>query len=1352
MSARPWPGLSVSGIAANQHGARTPPTVSSASAQATTTTTRRTTPRDNAEARQGAQGPMASRRRPGYVRATAATGTASPTPRNTPSSSSSVSSSGRRQRPVAGSLFTAPPAPASSAQGQGRQRSPSRPMSDSPSRSTSSATGPLSPASSGLLSAGRRMRAPHSRYAIWDSSGGGSPGRSGSRPDFDPLSYSSSRPLSSRQTQLARRSLDHWKDMVGESRNLRIADAHRRRYLLKACFAAWQGLARREFVLQVRADWHQRRWVLQQSMQRWRAGVAERQRQARLLAQADQHATQALLRKVLRAFDRHCVHRQNKRVLSAYAQAAHRRHVLARCWQHWTRALRLKHRLNRLNTRADRFIQHRLAVKYLLLWRERFHAQQHEQRMLMRADDARAKLLVWRAWQGWRWYVGQRRRKRLADEAAAQHSCRRLARKHWRRWRAAMLQRQTLRRLVPLADERGRRVILRVCLAAWRRYAIGCRERRKATAKARQHYTQALARRVFRGLAIMAAQARQREAALAEVLRVRHRALIARGWAAWRTRWEATEEMRLFPAMQQAARHNHSTLLARCLSGWRSWAKASSETKRVYEWVGAMADRRLLAKYFSLLCRGVVVSAMEHRLEVQADGFRRDVLLGRTFGTWRLLAELSARSRDDTAAAVAYRRRHLASLFFRLWRAHLSVSRRQRLLEHEMTQQFNFGLVAKCFGAWRHFVVLQQIEQHRQAIADQLVRQRRLRLAWVAWRDAYRDSMLSRFSAAKAVLHANTQRTRQTFARWRQFVAQCRRQRRQQQQAIEVYKVALRTKALSTWRYQLVCRQRDKQFQRRATGHRTDHVARRILKAWRAEVVRKREKAAATATQVRWAQNQLALNKARRVLVLWRQRARETKAMADKDKLASAHQRRRLLLHCLTAWDKATILARHHAAMEQRAKSVHQVKVARRAFGCWRVAFLEARASHMQRRLALWYWSQKLKRKVFDALLAHVADRRRLARRTAATLAYRRTRLLRQGLRHWVQVADANRLARVEALNRSSAASAVGVNACVVRCARRWLRATFHRTPRVPPVATTGRGPSGARAAVKMPGVTQGWTITSSSSSSAGGAPRPQPSGGWSDDDGLVSLPRATPRIPAFLHLYGPPPPTSLSSSTGRRGRPAGPFLREPPRRLLQVEQQGQQGQQGQHTLVAPGAKHQQLNQHPHSATAVAFEGVAVSDVGHSDSGSANTTTADQHTTPEGATDHHGTPAEAQSEQRQEHGQQAIPPACLSSPKPSVNQPKLSAATLAAHLTSVCAGLQAFQGLCARRDDSRLQCARIRLELDASSDPEVRARVAQQLEAATGELARLDEQVRQRKPQVKLAADTAAQLVHLCGH
>jgi hypothetical protein len=162
---------------------------------------------------------------------------------------------------------------------------------------------------------------------------------------------------------------------------------------------------------------------------------------------------------------------------------------------------------------------------------------------------------------------------------------------------------------------------------------------------------------------------------------------------------------------------------------------------------------------------------------------------------------------------------------------------------------------------------------------------------------------------------------------------------------------------------------------------------------------------------------------------------------------ATHHHQETLARKCILLWSlDATETSKHRQTLERVAKDLYTRTVTRRALREIRCALLARASTHKQERIATWFWSSRLKTKALERWLAHHVAARKQRARIADAMAWRKSRLVREGLARWLQHMAEQHTLRTTELVRDRQQHSASIVRLVRRIALHWRRVTLrHR-------------------------------------------------------------------------------------------------------------------------------------------------------------------------------------------------------------------------------------------------------------------------------------------------------------------
>ncbi|XP_038070930.1 protein SFI1 homolog [Patiria miniata] len=825
-----------------------------------------------------------------------------------------------------------------------------------------------------------------------------------------------------------------------------VVRQHYRKRLLSAALREWIDFwwtSRREWKLQIRADYHRRYHICQTVWYAWKEYVLLEKIKSSKDAVAVAHANGKLQSRVLEAWKVYVVSRRAKTALRRKADSHAAMRYLEWAWVRW---MSQRQAVQDRQEAGDFAVQHWAQNLVHKTWRRWIAATQDklEQRHKdQKGIDLYERNLVAKCfYKGFVSYTTHRRDRRREKAYTSQLHRDDLLLKSWQhwhgRWYTLRLMQEQREKLYVMAE----RCRLRKHFVRWRYFIKLKFERRMKIQVAEQHYRCQLLKSSFGALQLAVVRQRLQERRKAKAEMFRNHSLLLHAMQRWIQRCEEKEELSLFTLSRQARGMFRSRILSQMMQKWKEYTAWRRKRQAQYVMAEAHYLSRLLPKCLHSL-KVYAQGQQDQRCNgIQAISFHRECVLGFYFVRWWHMFQTSQNLNTMHRMAVLHYDGTLGKRMLRKWKHRMR--RKQQLEEKEAmaVEHHEEHLCASALTTWKEFVAdcHKRREQEHKASSHSCMRQ--LGKIWKAWTMYTIQCRIKKDKIRRAVNYRQQLLENRVLTAWKVY----------QQRAKEIEKEAERRKlskdqecsgwALKQWHWNVNEQTRERILEERARQYWMKSIKAKIITSWQQYAVLHSHKRKSDVEELHRIQDKLNRGKLGRVFRIWQLSYVRSLASRNQTDRAIRHWRDKVMKQAFQNWCLFKQQEIRKQLLLRQSMWLHNTRLSAKFFLRWRAEFHKSKEHQTKTVMALWQWSLVLQRRVLDAWLSYTAERLRKKQRLAEAMAQRRQYLLREGVGQWMRVGTFMAEQRSKVAAQHQAKSAYKIFHVVRRCATHWINMT----------------------------------------------------------------------------------------------------------------------------------------------------------------------------------------------------------------------------------------------------------------------------------------------------------------------
>ncbi|XP_022086660.1 protein SFI1 homolog isoform X2 [Acanthaster planci] len=848
---------------------------------------------------------------------------------------------------------------------------------------------------------------------------------------------------------LARKFLHIWMAAAFGRIRPSVVRQHYRKRLLSIAFREWTDFwwtSRKEWKLQIRADYHRRYRLCQTVWYAWKEFVLLEKIKCSKEAVAVAHANGKLESRVLDAWKVHVVRRRAKAALRCKADSHAAVRYLAWAWMQWVSQRR--EALDR-HEADDYAVQHWAQVLVHKMWQRwraatRDRLEQHLKNQ--QGINLHERNLVARCFdRGLVPYTAHRRKRRREKAYASQLYRDYLLRSSWQQWYGRWYTLKLMYEQRDILNAMAERSRLRKHFVRWRHFVTLQSEKRLKMRLAQQQYRCQLLRSCLGALQLAVVRQRLQEKRKARGEMFRNHSLLFHAMRRWIQRCEEKEELSLFTLSRQARSLFRSRILNQMMKRWKEYTLWRRRRQAQYAMAEAHYLSRLLPKCLHSL-KVYTQRQQDQRCDgMQAVSFQRECVLGFYFVRWWHMYQTSQNLKTMHRLAVLHREETLGKRALRKWRHRTRLKQQLEEKEAMALEHYEGRLRATALTTWKEFVAECHQRHEQEQKASDHSKKNRMSKTWRAWSEYMLHRRFKKDKMRRATSYHRRHLQDRVLASWKLYHRRVQTIEREAERRKLIKDQECLRGAVKQWHFNIKEEAGERSLEDKAHTFWTKSVKAKIFASWCQFAILKAHKRATNAEELRRIQDQLNAGKLGRVFVRWRSSYAVSVATRQQTDKAISHHRTRMMKQALDSWCTFKQQAIRKQLLMRQAMWLQNTRLSAKFFLRWRAEFHKSKEHQTKTIMALWQWSLVLQRRVLDAWLSYTSERQRKKQRVAAAMAQRRQHMLREGVGQWMRVGTCWAEQRSKVAAQQQAKSAYKIFHVVRRCATHWRLMTQRR-------------------------------------------------------------------------------------------------------------------------------------------------------------------------------------------------------------------------------------------------------------------------------------------------------------------
>ena len=883
--------------------------------------------------------------------------------------------------------------------------------------------------------------------------------------------------------------------------------------LLKWVFSEWTEqwwVARKEWRLLVRAELHDRYRLWSQVWVAWRTYTDEQRLKTSMKKKAVQHHERTAMQKALNAWQYYLEQQKGKAIANKMATALSTRLLLRNAWNNW----RSYHDQLILENEQNMFALNWWARRLLLKAWQSWTIYMKESRQMKAQEEAAEShyntVILKKSLRAMQDYVEYRRIKKEENAYAGRVYQQIIKKKYLGYWISHFRFNQAIKQKQQQLEELGNRIRTRNMIIHWKFFVQLQHYKQEKKSIALEYDTQRLLRTYFAALKLHVVNSKIMRMKLVVAFQYDDKRLLKKYFRLWSVRMQEIEEDRLVDLTYMAREHYRLCLMKKMMEKLKNYTQWRKYRKDQYAAADAHYMMTVLPQCLCAMSEYVQVRKWKRRAIVLADNFRRTSLLRRYFHEWYDDYLQEREDRLNERMVILHYEEVLTRKCFNTWRNNIHEL---QLFQHKETEADEFYyklLIRRALHQWIGYVADEKLSQANERKALRFWYFCNLKKVWKAWVLYTHKQVIKSRKLDIARHHYEMRILGHVMQIWKYHFSE-------QMVIMDIVQVKYDARCQETCRWAIYewytnaqIQKRERQQEQKALEFYQKHVIAKMLQKWYEYTVArllKKQKQDEKIKEVTMVSNKIKLQAAWN---RWKEALSEGVLNRLQEAKADNWYRAKVQKRAVAAWKEYTEICHHKSILNRQAMWLHNTRLSAKFFVKWRDYVTEEKVSRQKTNLALWHWSLCLQRKVLIAWLNYTEDRKRKEARIADALEQRRQRLLREGAAHWLTVASDLAQVRHRIAAQKGAESAYNIHKVVEKCALHWKSWTARKK-----LAKSEKSTSGASVHMNRYVVKENVPVISARSPLTGSS-RIQQNKIYNIGESSKQA-RAKPRRPAFL-------------------------------------------------------------------------------------------------------------------------------------------------------------------------------------------------------------------------------------------
>lgn len=787
-----------------------------------------------------------------------------------------------------------------------------------------------------------------------------------------------------------------------------VAREHFQKKLLIKYIKIWHNSYkqnRKDWKLQIRAEYHDRFRLWKMSFQQWKAFLSHRKMKKMLIQRTMEHAQHKLKERSFSNLRMYVVIKRMRKEEHEAADMFYKKSKLRKYWRLWLLRFNNECLLHNMSYTALQHWANTMVKKMFIRWKDQFKNRCDLNQKITHCTAFYNHKLIYFAVYRWKTFIRLKKEKKNLQECADQTYATKILRSTFIQWKRShqlcLHVKQVEERIVKLGElSVKRRYFNRFMTLITLKKEIGLK-----FTQADKMYETTVKKSVIKRLKDVVRNSQINTEAKKKANNFHTRKVMVVCFSKWLLKCEHREEIKQYPVSKIAY----------------SYFRTRQLSKAIFQWLKFVKERK-----------------QEAALESLAENHHNKKILPRYFMNWIDFVHLKKSIKERQTVAVAFNRTLVHSKYFYTWLKCYRLELMQKKMVSEASDHYSESMTKRIFNLWRKKTKFKEFVAdlenraviHRNRSILQSVLQK--------WNIRFQEKAACDAKMATASINYEHGLKRKCLASLKKYLYHCRKKKLKEKQALQHYNYKCLKKVMISWknyhattkqtlvlveqRYieksHILCswvmytwikfvkiQRKEKELFLKAELHFCHALKKKILRHLGQYASVRSERRFNTDEAVVRAQIRLEKVKLRTLFGSWRETASIVHSEKKNSTIAVQHYSCVIYKKMLTSWKSYVATSFKIKHMTAYSMMFATRSIEKRHFCIWKSKYLHLAEENRRTNTAIWWWSYQLRRKVFTAIHEYTRSKLKKKLRYGSALTYRKNMLLEIGVTKWIQYA-----------------------------------------------------------------------------------------------------------------------------------------------------------------------------------------------------------------------------------------------------------------------------------------------------------------------------------------------------------
>ncbi|XP_057306421.1 protein SFI1 homolog [Hydractinia symbiolongicarpus] len=787
-----------------------------------------------------------------------------------------------------------------------------------------------------------------------------------------------------------------------------VAREHFQKKLLIKYIKIWHNSYkqnRKDWKLQIRAEYHDRFRLWKMSFQQWKAFLSHRKMKKMLVQRTIEHAQHKLKERSFSNLRMYLVIKRMRKEEHEAADMFYKKSNLRKYWRLWLLQFNNECLLHNMSYTALQHWANTMVKKMFIRWKDQFKNRCDLNQKLTHCTAFYNQKLIYIAVCNWKKFIRLKKERKHLQEHAEQTYTKKILQRTFIQWKRShqlcLHVKQVEERIVKLGE-------LSIKRRYFNRFVTFITLKKEMDLKftqANKMYETTVKKGVIKGLkdVVRNSQIKTETKRKANDFYVRRVMVVC--FSKWLLKCENREEIKQYPVSKIAY----------------SYFRTRQLSKAIFQWLKFVKERK-----------------QEAALESLAENHHNKIILPRYFINWIDFTHLQKSIKERQTVAAAFNRTLLHSKYFYTWLKCYQLELIQQQMITEASDYYSESMTKRIFNLWRKKTNFKQFVADLENRAVIHRNRSLLQSALQNWNIRFQEKVSCDAKMTAASINYEHGLKKKCLVGLKKYLYHCRKKKLKEKQALQHYNYKRLKKVMILWksyhattkqtivlaeqRYieksQILCswvmytwikfvkiQKKEKELFLKAELHFCRVLKKKILRHLGQYASVRCERRFNIDEAVVRAQIRLEKVKLRTLFGSWRKTASIVHSEKKNSTIAVQHYSCVMYKKVLTSWKSyvATSFKIKHLTAYSMMFATRSIE--KRHFSIWKSKYLRLAEEDRKTNTAIWWWSYQLRRKVFTAIHEYTKSKVKKKLKYRSALTYRKNMLLEIGATKWIQYA-----------------------------------------------------------------------------------------------------------------------------------------------------------------------------------------------------------------------------------------------------------------------------------------------------------------------------------------------------------